>query len=139
MRNEKLYRVICDEMELDYDFCKENYKCRQRELVFSRHLFFYIKKMRTREGLTAIGRFFEKDEKVQVHANVLHGVKNIQNLIDIKDPVVKVLKNVMKSASLLDENDEVIPVYKAYIPINVIVEIPFELRKKFISESLVEL
>lgn len=52
-------------------------QCRQRELVFSRHLAMYLIRKFTNLSVIKIGKLFNRD-----HTSVLHAQKMIQNYID---------------------------------------------------------
>ena len=56
---------------------------RNREFVAARQLFFYYARKNTSHSLKKIGIFLGKD-----HATVLHSIKAVNDLLDIKDPVM---------------------------------------------------
>lgn len=81
---------ICEVGEITPTLLKS--KTRKRNIVNLRQMCFYI--LRKKKGMVfeTIGREFGKD-----HATVLHGVRNIESLLEIKDFEITELFNRVKT------------------------------------------
>ena len=127
MKNEQLYRIICDDMELDFETAMFMIDKRTRKYKDSRQVYFYIKKITTNETLMEIASFFDKH-----HASVLHGIKTISGLLEYDKYFQKVVDSIIETLKYhkieRKKNEQVItismtkPVYDS---------IPKEISRKF--------
>lgn len=71
---------------------------RKRELVLSRHLYYYFCRRYTKLSIAKIGEMFYQD-----HATVLHGCNSIQNLIDTNIKIRHDIKQLDEIISVLKQ------------------------------------
>ena len=91
MKNEQLYKMICDEMEIDFITAMDMMHKRTRKYKDSRQVYFYIKRITTNEPLMEIGSYFEKH-----HASVMHGIKTISGLLEYDKYFQKIIDSLME-------------------------------------------
>jgi len=92
INKEEILRIVCNELEMEFDELK-NRKTRLREFVYARQLYGYFCKIYTKESLSSIGKFINKD-----HATIIHSVKQINNFKDVDK---KIKNEVNKINSIL--------------------------------------
>jgi Bacterial dnaA protein helix-turn-helix len=99
---------VCFVMGQDLERVKK--RDRYRELVICRHLFYYLAKYFYGAKLKQIGAVTGVD-----HATVIHGIKLVNNLIDIGDEdVINAIEETQKYIREKYQGDKKISVYVPY-------------------------
>ena len=57
---------------------------RTADLIYPRHIAYYLCKVSTRQSNCAIGRFFDRD-----HTTILHGIRNIEKMMETREYVYR--------------------------------------------------
>jgi chromosomal replication initiator protein len=102
LTKEQILKTICYEFDMDYNEVK-NKKTRLSKFVYVRQLYAYFCKIYTKDSLTKIGKFINKD-----HATVIFSIKKISGYIDIDKEVkkhVSKLNNILKN-KIVDYSSE---------------------------------
>ena len=76
LTKEDILRVVCKELEMDFDIVKTK-ETRKREYVYARQLYAYFARKYTKDVLSNIGKFINKD-----HATILHSINQVNNFLD---------------------------------------------------------
>lgn len=82
---DNLLKLACNEMSVNVEIVDT--KCRKRELVDARFIYFYLAKILTNKPLNTIGAVVKRD-----HSTVIHGLKEVENLKILKNKVDNILR-----------------------------------------------
>jgi len=96
MKHEETYKIICEEMNLDYITAMDLKAVRIMDYKDSRNVFFYVTRITTNDSFKKMASFFDKD-----HATAIHGVKCIKNLLENNTFFIKLVEKILSRISYL--------------------------------------
>lgn len=88
-----ILKYVSEKVEIPVEILKM--KTRKREIVEARQFFFVEAKEQTKESLARIGAFVGKD-----HATVVHGIKTVNNTVEVKEKYEELFKGKMSERKL---------------------------------------
>lgn len=102
-------KTICEHLEMNFEEVK-NRKTRLRKYAYARHLFAYFCRIYTKDSLSIIGKFINKNHATMIHSNkqiigwlecdelVRNDVKKIKTQLNLK-----FVKSIKKERDLIAE------------------------------------
>ena len=88
-----ILKYVSEKVEIPVEILKM--KTRKREIVEARQFFFVEAKEQTKESLSRIGAYVGKD-----HATVLHGIKTVNNTVEVKEKYEELFKGKISERKL---------------------------------------
>lgn len=102
-------KTICEHLEMNFEDVKKR-KTRLRKYAYARHLFAYFCRIYTKDSLSIIGKFINKNHATMIHSNkqitgwlecdeiVKNDVKKIKTQLNLK-----FVKSIKKERDLIAE------------------------------------
>lgn len=131
MKHEETYKIICEEMNLDYITAMDNKNARTMVYKDSRSLFFYITRITTDNTFQKMADFFEKN-----HATAIHGVRFVSDMLECNTVFKSLADRVINRISYIKvNNDKFKDKISVVMSIDVYNSIPQEIQIKFIQTN----